>query len=106
MQLKVARGDKKLDYSQYIHNEGGFRASIALKATDSKYKIGISRVRADSGKVEEDGNQSSETRPPGIPLDPDILRRRENQEVDWVELEFENPQGIYLRNNRFPKIIE
>jgi hypothetical protein len=39
------------------------------------------------------GNFPSEKECPGIPVDPEILARRENSHVDWVELEFKDPIG-------------
>jgi hypothetical protein len=33
---------------------------------------------------------------PGIPLDPDVLERRESMKVHWVELAFRNLQGIHI----------
>jgi len=41
------------------------------------------------------GNFPSEKDCPGIPLDPEILARRETVHVDWVELEFKDLTGKY-----------
>ena len=42
------------------------------------------------------GNFPSQKDCPGIPLDPETLAEREKFHVDWVDLEFKNPNGIYL----------
>jgi hypothetical protein len=86
----VASGDAKLGVPEYIQAEGLYGACVAFKAADRKFKIGLF---GDSGK--DAPRTSSASKPPGIPLDPNVLRQREITKVERLELEFESIEGTY-----------
>jgi hypothetical protein len=41
------------------------------------------------------GNFTSKKQCPGIPLDPETLASREDFHIDWIELAFKDPTGMF-----------
>jgi hypothetical protein len=63
--------------SNWIKDIGGdINACVSFKALHSGFKVGLTTIGF-----------------PGLPLDPEVLRRRENVKIDWLELEFHNIAG-------------
>jgi hypothetical protein len=88
----VANGQAQLAEPRKILREGVYGACVAFRAEYSDFNIGLFR------RNDKQIPRSYVAQPPGIPLDPDVLRQRENTKVEWLELEFENAEGAHHRH--------
>jgi hypothetical protein len=96
----VTSGQAQLRDPNYIHEEGDYAACVALKAARSSFEIGLFCT---NGK--RTPRTYSTFEPPGVPLDPTVLRERENKSIKWLEVEFESVEGTYDLSNFYEDYV-